>query len=337
MRLPDFSGTMRQPAPDMNADELGKLLLSYVSSRRAVAGLDFRTAALRTAELRGAALAGVGLTDANLFSADLRGASLEGAVLERANLQRAQLAEADLRNARLTSAQLESAQLMGAVLQFADLQRTRLQYANLHRADLSQADLRGAILQRARLRQASLRSADLRGVDLHWADLLGADVTGAHIDREGIRRSGWSPGDLQDFQRRGLVVSDTAPARPQPAAPAAPADAASGEGLLLRFPTPLSHTEAALFGVVVAAWQDAAAERDAAVDTRQRPLLVTATDPDELEALAELMRDGRWAALRLGTLLSGAALEGLAERIAGRDGFELWIQKSDGLRAVLRW
>lgn len=333
MRLPDFSDTMQRPTPEMNADERGRLLLRYVSARRSLQGLDFRTASLRSAALQGAQLAGVGLVDANLFSADLRGATLSGALLERANLDRARLVEADLRNAQISNAQLGSAQLMGADLRFADLSRSRLQYANLQQAVLQQATLCGTVLQRARLRQADLRGADLRGADLRWADLLGADVSGAHIDTAGIRRSGWSDGDLRDLQARGLVVSDEPPSRTVAPAPApAPAIAAPSEGLLLRFSDDLSATDVALLGLAVAA-----SGRAVQLDVQQRPLLVTGADPDDLEAIAIGLVEGRWASLGLAPLLTAAALERLAAVVAARAELSLWIQKSDGLRPVLRW
>lgn len=340
MRLPDFSDQLRPPTPGMNAEERGQRLLQYVAARQSLQGADFRTASLRVADLRGADLSGVQLVDANLFSADLRGARMVGVLLERATLQRARLSEADLRNARMSGARLESAQLISADLRFADLQRTQLYGANLQRADLQQASLCGANLQHARFRQADLRGADLRGADLRQAELLGTRLEGAHIDRAGVRRSGWSPGDLQEYQRLGLVLSEAPPPprAPQSAAPAEDTpDVPDRQGLQLRWPTPPAALEAALLGVVVAAWQAAEEGRDAALSTVERPLLVTASDPDELEALALLMRDHRWSEIALEPLLQPAALTQLEALVASRSGFSLWIHKSDGLRPVLTW
>jgi uncharacterized protein YjbI with pentapeptide repeats len=332
MRLPDFSEAMQQPTPEMNPDERGRLLLQYVSARRSVQGLDFRTAALRTAQLSGAQLSGVELTDADLFSAELKGATLAGAVLERASLHRAKLVEADLRNARMSNAQLESAQLMGADLRFADLNRARLQYANLHRANLQQADLRDAILQRARLRQADLRGADLRGADLRFADLFGADLRGAHLDEAGARRSGFGPTVRAALQAQGLVISDQPPEDLQSAV----SDAEGGAtqpGLLLRTASPTSAIEAALIALVVASWRGGEA---AVVDLAARPLMVVGPQPAVLGSLVPLLQEGRWGALGLPELLQPAALEALSACLAGAS-FELWGEEGGRLQVTRRW
>ena len=338
MRLPDFSPGLPRPGDDLDPVARGRLLLGYVSGRQSVRGLDFSRAVLRSADLRGADLSGAVLVDANLYGADLRGACLAGADLERASLEQANAGEADLRNARLLGAQLGSVRLGGADLRFADLQRARLQYAVLMGARLEHADLRGANLQRARLRQARLGGADLRGADLRFADLLLAEVAGAHVDRRGAQLSAWAGPALEELLGRGLVLSEQAPPPPQ----AAEVEAREGteetpEGLWLRLGRPLSPLEVALLGVAVAAWRTRAPTHTAVLVGDPVAPRVTAEEPAELEALALLLCAHRWEELDLAASLTPGALAQLEALVAAREGFELWLRKSDGVRKVLSW
>ncbi|MFT5679158.1 MAG: hypothetical protein ACI8RZ_000062 [Myxococcota bacterium] len=316
-----YDDSLPVPGSHLNVEEKGKLLLSYLSARRPVRGLDFSTAALRNTDLRGADLSGATLTGANLFGADLRGAILSGAQLSRANLQGAKLNDADLRNTRLHSAQLEGAVLAGADLRFAELNQARAQLAVLQGANLASASLNGANLQRARMRSATLRGADLRGVDLKWADLLMADVTGAHIDAVGIRRSALSPATLADLRNRGLTVSEDAPDR-------API---STEGLWLR--GEFDGVSRAGLALALAAWREGKAGREASL-AEDDEVVITA-DVDELEAVAAVLTSGDFAALGdLTTLATPALLTRLATALAGREGMELWLRKRGGLSKV---
>ena len=309
------------PGPDLNVEEKGRLLRTYLSARRPLRGLDFSTAALRNADLRGADLSGATLTGANLFSADLRGATLAGAQLSRANLQRTRLNDADMRNARLHSAQLESAVLSGADLRFAELNHARAQYTVLQGCDLSSASLQGTNLQRARLRSAKLRGADLRGADLQWADLLMAELTGARIDSVGIRRSALTPAALQELQRRGLQVSEEAPER-------API---SEEGLWLR--GSLDGVERAGLVLLLAAWRAADPTREAALADGSE--IVITGDVDELETLAAQLVTADWSTLgELQSWATPALLSRLEAGLARREGLELWLRRRTGLTHI---
>lgn len=316
-----YDDSLPIPGPHLDVDLKGKLLLSYLSARQPVRGLDFSTAALRNTDLRGADLSGATLTGANLFGADLRGAMLSGVQLSRANLQRARLNDADLRNARLHSTQLESAVLTGADLRFAELNQARAQRIVLQGADLSSASLQGANLQRARMRGATLSGADLRGADLQWADLLMATVTSARIDAAGIRRSALSPEALADLKRRGLEVSEDAPDR-------APV---SAEGIWIR--GEFDGVFRAGLALALAAWRAAESSREASLANDNE--IIIAGDVEELEAVVAALVGADFTRLGdLTTLATPALLARLSAGLARREGIELWLRKRSGLAKV---
>ena len=313
-----YDDSLPVPGPHLDVKLKGKLLLSYLSARRPVRGLDFSTAALRNTDLRGADLSGATLTGANLFGADLRGATLSSAQLSQANLQRARLNDADLRNARLHSAQLESAVLIGADLRFAELNQARAQRVILQGANLSNASLQGTNLQRARMRGATLNGADLRGADLQWADLLMATVTGARIDAAGIRRSALSPDALAGLKNRGLEISEDAPDR-------API---STEGVWLR--GTFDGVFRASLSLALATWRATSNTREASLADGNE--IIITGEVDELEALVAALIGEDFSLLGdLTALATPALLARLSAGLESREGIELWLRQRSGL------
>ena len=303
-----YDDSLPVPGPHLDVKLKGKLLLSYLSARRPVRGLDFSTAALRNTDLRGADLSGATLTGANLFGADLRGATLSSA----------QLNDADLRNARLHSTQLESAVLIGADLRFAELNQARAQRVILQGANLSNASLQGTNLQRARMRGATLNGADLRGADLQWADLLMATVTGARIDAAGIRRSALSPDALAGLKNRGLEISEDAPDR-------API---STEGVWLR--GTFDGVFRASLSLALATWRATSNTREASLADGNE--IIITGEVDELEALVAALIGEDFSLLGdLTALATPALLARLSAGLESREGIELWLRKRSGL------
>lgn len=327
------------PSPDMTPVQRGELLRAQLVEQCDLQGLDFQKAALRQADLRGVCLDRVGLESANFFAADLRGASLVEANLRHAAFQRARLNGAVLHGANMASARLDSAVLVRANLCAVDLRRAQLQHSNLQQADLRDADLRGASLLQAHLRGADLRGADLRDADVRWADVLGVRLEGAHINQGSIQQANWSPAQCAHLQQQGLVISAQPPplSFTQPSPPVLLPTDPSTEGLVLEWSSPLSDQESAALGMVLACWRAMNPQRDAALHPHQFRTQITASDADELEAVALLLCEGRWAEIGANEWLQPAAIAALQHQIKRRKGCVLWIRKSDGLRPVLSW
>ena len=231
-------------AADPRRANLCNAVISEVTSRRDLSGVNLARARLQGAYLEGAILDG-----ANLFRADLNGAVLSyvkldciegvegylqcadlakawlnGANMVLANLQGANLANAELDGALANGANFRGADLSGAHLRNAKLQsllslgrKKGCLYKNcsidpkssiLDDADLSGADLRGADISGAFLRNTNLQDALLIETDLSHADLRGADLSGASLRRAKLRGALLSSATIKEAKLGEADLSD---------------------------------------------------------------------------------------------------------------------------------